>query len=62
MERSNKKMKIDIKTNWTEVLYISCLILENKNSDSKAKEIAFNKVMESGKLLDSLINTKKGEK
>ena len=54
-----KKEKISIKTNWTEVLYISCLILENKSSDKKQKQIAFDKIIESGKLLDKLIEERK---
>ena len=54
-----KKEKISIKTNWTEVLYIACLILENKSSDKKQKQIAFDKIMESGKLLDKLIEERK---
>ena len=54
-----KKEKISIKTNWTEVLYIACLILENKSSDKKQKQIAFDKIIESGKLLDKLIKERK---
>ena len=30
-----KTEKLDITSHWTEVMYIACLVLDNKNNDSK---------------------------
>tara|TARA_R100001369_G_scaffold30749_1_gene54593 strand:+ start:1491 stop:1658 length:168 start_codon:yes stop_codon:yes gene_type:complete len=50
-----KTEKLNITSHWTEVMYIACLVLDNKNNDSKTKAIAFKEIMRGAKILDTLI-------